>query len=105
MTTKDFLDKLAAKSLPEALEGKDGKINFDVSGDGGGAYTVVIENGTMRIEEGLADDPTCGIKGDSATMTGMVDGSVNPMMAIMMGKIKIQNQGEMMKYAKVLGLM
>ena len=30
---------------------------------------------------------------------------VNPMMAMMTGKLKISNPGEMMKYAKVFGLM
>ncbi|MBK8429598.1 MAG: hypothetical protein IPL27_28240 [Lewinellaceae bacterium] len=35
----------------------------------------------------------------------MLSGDLNPMMAMMTGKLKISNPGEMLKYAKMFGLM
>jgi putative sterol carrier protein len=35
----------------------------------------------------------------------LISGSLNPMMAMMTGKLKISHPGEMLKYAKIFGLM
>ena len=35
----------------------------------------------------------------------LLNKDVNPMMALLTGKLKISNQGEMLKYAKIFGLM
>ena len=35
----------------------------------------------------------------------VAEGDLNPMMAMMSGKLKIKNPAAMMKYAKILGLM
>jgi len=45
------------------------------------------------------------VSGSDQNFMGIVTGKLNPMMAILTGKVKISNQGEMLKYAKMFGLM
>jgi putative sterol carrier protein len=69
-----------------------------------GQYTVKVEDGKMTIEEGLIGDPKCVVTASAATLGKVISGNMNPMMAVMSGKLKISNLTEMMTYAKIFGL-
>ncbi len=105
MTAKEFLLDLPNQMHPSALEGLQTRFHFDLEGDGGGQYTVSLENGVAITEEGLHGEPKCVVKSTADNFVKLVKGELNPMMAIMMGKVKITNPGEMTKFAKLLGLM
>ncbi len=105
MTAKDFLMGLPDKVSPEAIKGHNTNFHFDLAGDDGGQYTLKIDDGKASIVEGLDGDANCVVKAKGADLMDIVEGRQNPMMAFMMGKIKVSNQGEMLKYAKILGLM
>ncbi len=105
MTAKEFLENLPSKVSPEAIEGHNTCFHFDLPGDGGGQYTLNIADGKVDVAEGLNGDAKCTVKSDANVLVDIVEGRQNPMMAFMMGKIKVDNQGEMLKYAKILGLM
>ncbi len=105
MTVSDFLKSLPSKVKPELLEGIETIFHFDIDGDGGGQYTVYVANGRITVDQGLCDEPKCAIKTSTDTLMGIVNKEINPMMAVMTGKIKISNPGELIKYAKIFGLM
>ena len=105
MTAKEFILGLPAKAKPEALEGLATNFHFNVEGDGGGEFTVSIADGVMKATEGLEGDAKCTVSASASNLMGTIRGDINPMMAVLTGKIKISNQGEMMKYAKLFGLM
>ena len=105
MTAAEFLRSLPARATPEAIEGMDTNFYFDLSGEGGGAYTVVADDGQLAVHEGQVGEPKCTVKADANQFMNVVRGDTNPMMAVMTGKIKISNTGELLKYAKVFGLM
>ncbi len=105
MTAKEFLSSLPAKVPLEAIEGVDTLFHFDISGEGGTQATIGIKDGEVKFEEGLQGEPKCVVSATHENLTKVLSGSLNPMMAIMTGKIKISNTGEMMKYAKIFGLM
>ncbi len=105
MTAKEFITSLPGKVNASALEGMDTTFHFDISGDGGGQFTVKVADGALNVAEGLEGTAKCEVKASSENLVGVINGSVNPMMALLTGKIKISNQGEMMKYAKIFGLM
>ncbi len=105
MTTKDFLLNLPSSVKPEVLPGLDTKFHFDVSGDGGGQFTIQVADGKMTAVEGLNGDAKCTVTASDATLIGLLNKDINPMMALLTGKLKISNQGEMLKYAKIFGLM
>lgn len=105
MNAKEFLSSLPAKVPLEAIEGVETLFHFDISGEGGTQATIEIKDGDVKFEEGLQGDPKCVVSASHENLKKVLSGSLNPMMAIMTGKIKISNTGEMMKYAKIFGLM
>ena len=102
---KEFLDELPLKVAPEALEGVNTNLHFDISGDAGGIYTLKIEEGQMSVSEGLIGDAKSTIKASDKLFNELLNKETNPMMADMTGKLKVSNPGEIMKYIKLLGLM
>ncbi len=105
MTAKEFIQGLPAKVKPEALAGVNTTFHFDISGADGGQYTISVADNKIESAEGLVGTPKCVVSGSDQNFMGIVTGKLNPMMAILTGKVKISNQGEMLKYAKMFGLM
>jgi putative sterol carrier protein len=103
MDVKQFLFDLPSKVDPSAIDGMSTLFHFDM-GDSG-AYTVQLANGKMDVSEGLTGEPTCKVTTTAETLSKVISGDTNPMMAMMTGKLKISNPGEMLKYAKIFGLM
>ncbi len=100
---KQFLFSLPEKVAPEAVEGLSTLFHFDVTDSG--QFTVKLDNGKFEISEGFTGDPTCKVSTSTESFSKLLSGDLNPMMAMMTGKLKISNPGEMLKYAKMFGLM
>ena len=105
MTASEFIHSLPAKASPEALDGVETNFFFDLSGEGGGQYTVRAEGQRLEVLEGRVGDTKCTVKTDADRFMRLVRGEDNPMMAVMTGKVKISNTGELLKYAKLFGIM
>lgn len=105
MTAKEFIYNLPLKVNKDAIAGMETVFHFDVEGEGGGQYTVTLKDGSLKVDEGLIGESKCKVKASNDNLMGVIDGSINPLMALMMGKIKIDHQGELLKYAKIFGLM
>ena len=105
MTAKEFIMSLPDRVQQDTIQDKETNFHFDIAGEEGGQYTVEIKDGKVEAKEGLHGEPKCTVKGKDKDLMGVVSGKTNAMMALLTGKIKIDNQGEMLKYAKVFGLM
>lgn len=66
---------------------------------------VTVKDNHIDVSEGVADGAEVNITVKEDDLLSIIQGNTNPMMAMMMGKLKISNPGAMMKYAKILGLM
>ncbi len=100
---KEFLFSLPAKVKPEAVEGLSTLFHFDIAD--AGQFTVQLDNGKMDVSEGFSGEPSCKVTTSTESFQKLLSGDLNPMMAMMTGKLKISNPGEMLKYAKMFGLM
>lgn len=105
MTGIEFIENLPNKVKPEAIEGMQTVFHFDLSGEGGGQKTLELKDGTLVAHDGFVGEAKCEVKADAGNFLKVVQGDLNPMMAVLTGKLKISNQGEMIKYAKIFGLM
>lgn len=105
MTSRDILFGLPAKVNPKALEGLETVFHFDLDGPGGGQFTVSVDGGDVHVKEGFLGEPKCIVRSTDENFQKLITGDLNPMVAILTGKVKISNQGEMLKYAKLFGLM
>ena len=105
MTAKDFLMGLPQQVDTNVLAGLETIFHFDIDGEGGGQITVRVGDGTCSAQEGLVGEPKCSVRAKDENLMKILKGEINPLMAILTGKLKISNQSEMMKYAKIFGLM
>jgi putative sterol carrier protein len=104
MTAQDFLAGLPAQIAPEALVGIDTIFHFNLDG-GALQKTVTVANGKLDVVDGLLGEAKCVVSAKSDLLMKVIKREENPMMAVMMGKIKISNVNEMMKFAKIFGIM
>lgn len=102
MTAKDYLSALPSKINPDDLKDIATVIHFDLKDE---QYTIEVKDGAASFIEGIEGDPEVVITAKPDDFAKVASGETNPMMAMMMGKLKISNPAAMMKYAKLLGLM
>jgi putative sterol carrier protein len=81
--------------MPEAFRAdKAGNLRatfqFNLSGEGGGDWAVTVADGTCTVVEGKADNPdvTVGMLADDYVK--MTAGELQPVVAFMQGKLKLQ---------------
>lgn len=108
MNSETFLLSLPEKVDPATLEGLETVFHFIIKQSDGqdpNEITVKVKDRTVTSEHGLHGEPKCVVKTSDENLMKLLKGDLNPMMAILTGKLKISNQGEMLKYAKIFGLM
>jgi len=103
MTAKEYLQNTASGLTATEVDGVTTTLHFDF-GDGAD-YSMVVADGKAEFVEGFVGIAECVIKAEADDFVKIATGDINPMMAMMMGKLKLSNAGAMMKYAKMLGLM
>jgi putative sterol carrier protein len=97
-------------AMPERFQpGKAGDldlgIQFDITGDGGGKWYAHIKDGAIDVERGIIDAPAATLKMDADEFAKMSNGELNPMMAFMSGKIKVDGDlNSLMKFQTLVGL-
>jgi putative sterol carrier protein len=105
MTSREFLYALPAKVDPAAIEGLETVFHFDLEGEKGGQYTISVADQKVTVTDGLTGEPKCVVRATAENFISLATGDLNPMLAVLTGKVKISNQGEMLRYAKLFGLM
>lgn len=103
MTAKEFILSIPERVNPTALAGVDTCFHFKIGGSGD--YTIVAKDGTITTEEGLVGEAKCVVSCEEQLLADIAAGKANPQMAVFSGKLKISNLGEMLKYAKMFGMM
>jgi putative sterol carrier protein len=100
---REYLFSLPEKTDRVVLEGHYTIFHFEV--DGSGHYTVHVEDGDIKVAEGLHGEAVCRVVTSAESFGKLITKDMNPMMAMMMGQLRISNPGEMLKYAKIFGLL
>ena len=98
------------RHMPEKLKGKPdvvAKINaiyqFNISGPNGGQWSVDCTQPGGAIAAGTAAGAKCTVAATDAYFLAIVNGKLNPQMAFMSGKLKIQgDMGLAMKLQQIL---
>lgn len=97
MTAKEIVLDLPSRFKGDATT-DNGIFHFKLEGDGGGEFSVKVENGACAVTEGLEGDADCVISAAASDFEDAELGRTNKQMAVMMGKIKISNLGAMLKF-------
>ena len=86
---KQAFDMMPTRFNKEAAKGLNAIYQFDLSGDGGGKWHVIINNDTCQVKEGPAASPSITISMTAQDYLDMLSGKLNGHMAFMTGKLRI----------------
>jgi crotonobetainyl-CoA:carnitine CoA-transferase CaiB-like acyl-CoA transferase/putative sterol carrier protein len=100
ITARQILASAPVRFRPEKAQNIRSTFHFIITGDENFEVSLIINDGKCVLEEGLKNNPDCLVKTSAKTYVELETGKANPQMALMMGKIKVSNISEMMKFAK-----
>ena len=86
---KQAFDMMPSRFNKEAAKGLNAIYQFDLSGDGGGKWHVIINNDACEVKEGPAASPSITISMTAQDDLDMLSGKLNGQMAFMTGKLRI----------------
>jgi len=98
-----LINSLPAMVDAEEIKDLNGRIQFSLTGPGGGEWGVVLDDGKVSVSQGAMTQPQLTMKTSTEIAEKLLGGSLNPMMAVMTGKIKIS--GDMALGMKLFGLL
>ncbi len=99
---REIIMSLQERFRPEKLEGNfETVFHFEIEGKNGGQFTAVIENGSCKVTEGLMGNPKCVIKASDSVYEEIELGKRSAEMTFMMGKIKVSDLNEMLKFTRL----
>lgn len=84
-----FID-MEGKFRSDKAQGLNATFQFNITGDDGGEWFATIVDGNATLTKGSADGPNVTITASSDDWIKIVSGSMNPQMAFMTGKLKVQ---------------
>ena len=88
-TPKEVFAAMPGRFNKDAAKGLNATYQFDLSGDNGGKWQVVIDNGTCTVKEGAAASPNITLSMTAQDYVDMSTGKLNPQVAFMSGKLRI----------------
>jgi len=99
--------KSKAEQLQESggsLEGINAIYQFNLSGDEGGSWVIDLASDDKGVREGEEDTAQCIISMTAPDFMSMIQGSLNPQMAFMTGKLRVKgDMGLALKLQSILG--
>jgi len=99
---REIFAKIPEVFNADAAQGVDAVFQFEITGDGGGAWHVIIKDGACNVQEGTSDSPSVTMTMSTDTWLGIVNRELNGIQAFMSGKLKVS--GDMMLAQKYQSL-
>jgi putative sterol carrier protein len=104
-STKEVFQMIhaALQTNPAATEGASGVYQFNLTGDDGGTYQIIIDDQGARAVEGTEKEADCILAMDAEDYRQLIAGSLNATEAFMSGRLTIQ--GDLGVALKLQGLL
>ncbi len=88
-TPKEVFAAMPGRFNKDAAKGLNATYQFDLSGDNGGKWHVVFNDGTCTVKDGAAATPSITISMTAQDYVDMTTGKLNGQVAFMSGKLRI----------------
>ena len=92
MMAKDFVNQIlpaALEMMKEKTKGLNCVMGLHLLGDGGGNWTLRVQNGAASVEEGVTDYWDCALSVPAVDYLALASGQMSPYEAVAKGKIGI----------------
>jgi ribonucleoside-diphosphate reductase beta chain len=88
---------LVFRSLPYAIEpewtrGHRFSIGYELVGEGGGTWRVEVDDGSVKVERGLGEDPDAIVRIRYSDWLGLLSGELTPPDAMRLGKTEVEGK-------------
>ena len=105
MSVAELFNTMPGRFQADKAAGTNMGILFNLSGADGGQWFVNIADGQLNVTEGApAATPSATVNMTAEDFQAMSSGSLNPMMAFMTGKVKIEGDlNSVMKFQQLVG--
>jgi putative sterol carrier protein len=87
---EDLMQKAVDAFQPQNAAGIDALIQLRLTGDQGGDWFVTIRDQVLTLAEGVRPEADLTFKANTQDLFNVVNGQVNPMQAVLSGKVQFQ---------------
>lgn len=96
---KDLFDQMPERFDGQTAQGIRAVFQFDITGNGGGSWSVTIQDSTCTVTEGKHPDPTVALSMSKETWLAIANMEINPFEAFMSGALRVS--GDMLMAQRV----
>ncbi|MCK6527910.1 SCP2 sterol-binding domain-containing protein [Myxococcota bacterium] len=92
LTPKSIFEEriaLRLKTSPERVKGINASFQFNITGDGGGQWAILLDGNGGEVHTGAVESPGCTITMKDEDFVNMIKGGLNAQMAFMTGRLKV----------------
>jgi putative sterol carrier protein len=90
LTIAKLMSLMPKAFVPEKAGDLEAVIQFNLAGEGGGDWAVMISEGSCSVKQGIAENPKLTLSAQASDYLDIITGKVNAMSAFAEGKIKLK---------------
>jgi putative sterol carrier protein len=77
---------------------------FELTGPGGGTWTMTVDHGRCRVEQGVIPEPDLSVRSGADVFLGIHRGTVSPVLALLTGRIRLGGRRRLfLTFPRLLG--
>ena len=88
-TCQEYFDTLDDRFVASASKGIDAIYQFELSGEGGGTWHVVVNDGAISVVAGAHTKPSATVSASATDYVKIANGEINGLRAVMTRRMKI----------------
>lgn len=87
---QEYFDTLDDRFVDEASRGLHAVYQFELAGDGGGTWHVVVADGSLQVCAGAHREPSAVVSSKAPDFVRISNGDINGRRAVMTRKMKVR---------------